>query len=108
MNEGQHPLGTVSAVTGVFATVGHGLCCLPFIGYIAPFVVLSLEAVSLITGFLAYRQAAARGETDAAAMVGLVSGGVAVLMTIAYVLLFSSLIFGYMALVFTLIVFGNA
>ncbi len=100
-------MGMVSAVTGILAVLGHGCCCLPIVSYFAPFLVIILEIVSLITGVLARQQAAQNGETDGLAMVGLISGGIAVLMSIAYVLLFGSVIVGYLALIVGLGVSGN-
>jgi hypothetical protein len=107
VNEGQNAMGMVSAVCGILAVLGHGCCCVPIVSSIAPFLVIALETAAIVCGVLARQQAAAKGETDGRAMIGLVSGGLAILMTLAYVLLMGSAVVAYLALVLGLAVAGN-
>lgn len=107
MNDGQNAMGMVSAVCGILAVLGHGCCCVPIISSIAPFLVIALEIVAIVCGLLARKQAAAQGETDGRAMIGLVSGALAILMTITYVVVFGSAIVAYLLLVVGLVIAGN-
>lgn len=107
MNDGQNVMGTVSAVCGFLAVIGHGCCCLPIISYIAPFIVIVLEIVALATGFLARSQAAQLGESDLMATIGLLLAVIAILMSIGYVVLFGGAIFAYILLVFGLAISGG-
>lgn len=107
MNDGQNTMGMISAVCGILAILGHGCCCLPIISYIAPFLVIILEMAAIITGVMARQQAAAQGGTDGLAMVGILSGSLAVLMSIGYVLLFGAAIFAYIAGIVAMVVLGQ-
>ncbi len=88
-----NPLAIVSLVAGILAILGHGCCCIPFVGAIFGILVLILEVVAIVTGFIA-RSKAEEGQSEPLAMAGIAAGIVAVLMSIAYFALF----FGTMAL----------
>jgi len=107
MNDGQNTMGMISAVCGILAILGHGCCCLPIISYIAPFLVVVLEVVAIVTGMMARQQAAAQGGTDSLAMVGILTGSLAVLMSIGYVLIFGAAIVAYIAAIVGVVVLGQ-
>ncbi len=99
MNGGQSSMGMISAVSGVLAVLGHGCCCMPFIGMFSAFLVIALEAVAIITGVLARKEAAAKGEIDGRARIGLVSGAIAILITVVYAVVIGSAFVAYLFMV---------
>jgi hypothetical protein len=92
---GSGVLGTVSAVAGFLALVGHCACCIPIVNYIAPFLVILLEIVAIVTGFVARSQS---GGTDSMANVGLASGALAALTSLAFIAVYVLAIFGVVGL----------
>ena len=107
MNEQGNVMSTISVVCGVLALFGHGCCCLPIISYIAPFIVIVLEILAIVTGFVARNQAAELGESDPLATLGLALGVIAVLMSLAYVVMFGGLIFAYILAILGIAVAGG-
>ena len=91
-----NPLSIVSAIFGVLAILAHCGCCIPIVSYVAWFFVILFELVALVTGFVARSQA--DGEPDMMANVGLATGAVAVLMSIAYIGLVLLATFGFVGL----------
>lgn len=104
---GPSPLAIASAVCGALALVGHGCCCLPIISYIAPMVVVTLELVGLILGFVARSQAAQEGRSEPVALAGIGLSIAAILVSIVYVMMMGGLVMAYLGLVFAAIATGQ-
>ena len=88
-----NPLSIVSLVAGILAIVGHGCCCIPFIGSFFGILVMILEVVAIITGVIANSQKEP-GTSEPLALAGIGTGVVAMLMSVAYFVL----VFGVVAL----------
>lgn len=81
-----NPIAIVSLVAGILAIVGHGCCCIPFIGSFFGILVVILEVVAIVTGFVANSQKE-EGTSEPLALAGIGTGIVAVLMSVAYFVL---------------------
>jgi hypothetical protein len=99
-------LAIASLVFAMLAILGHGCCCLPIISYIAPFFVVAFEVLGLVLGLVAWsKRDPERGEPMA--MVGIVASVVAMLMSLAYLLLFGGVILAYMVAVVAMVASGQ-
>lgn len=81
-----NPLSIVSLVAGILAIVGHMCCCVPFIGVFFGILVMILEVVAIVTGFLA-RSQAEEGQSDPLALAGIATGLGAAVISLIWILL---------------------
>lgn len=81
-----NPLSVVSLVAGILAIVGHMCCCVPFIGVFFGILVMILEVVAIVTGFIA-RSQAEEGQSEPLALAGIATGAGAAVISIIWILL---------------------
>jgi hypothetical protein len=84
-SENGNTLALVSLTTGIFALIGSGCCCVPYLNMLAMMaypLTLILTVTALVTGYLGFKKSKQAGEASGIpmAIIGMVASGIGLLL----------------------------